>query len=123
MTSTDDMLNSIANTLGKMGMNGFEFVDEGGNVKASYTTKKPALPSKPLIGFGDSVKVGDRVVVGVWYDGKFACAEFDGEMVEVVNYGDKSDPFMLVKRGDGSQPFFNYTGNGFRREFKVVKHG
>ena len=114
MSDIDDMLNSIANNLGKMGVDGFEFVDERGNTKASYKTNKPPRPTESLRGYGDTVCVGDEVVIAKVENGRWD-VEFDGRSVKVLNYGTfQRDPFMLVN-DEGKQVSLNYVGAGWKR--------
>lgn len=121
MNDEKQMQDALANFFGKMGVDGVEFADENGNVKSSFKTKKPAIPTEALKGYGDDVLVGDEVVIASYENGRWT-VDFDGRPVKILNYGlFRRDPFMLVD-DEGKKVSLNYVGAGWMRSFKVVRH-
>lgn len=104
MSDIDAMRDAVANAFGRLGADSVQIGS------TTIKTKKPTISNKPLVGHGDTVRVGD--VVRVYLDGKM-------EVHSDERVGDRQELSMITRldlktadiqymRVDGSRPFGLY---------------
>jgi len=84
MSDEQDMLDAIGNSLGKLGCNGFEFVDAQGNTKARYTTKGGKAVKEP-VGKSTSMVVGSLSEIAAKTGGSLAETFCSADVVVIVD--------------------------------------